>query len=170
MTYDIVMPQLGLTMEEGAVVAWQKKLGDWVKKGEVLFIVETDKSEMEVESTDTGYLNFVAVELRKKVRVGTVIAALGDRPGEIGIAQTSGAAASAAPPPAGMPPASSLPNRPQGGAVHPISSSLDEESEFVASPRAKKLAKELGVDIRAVKPASGRRIVEDDVRRHHQSA
>ena len=50
MTYDVVMPQLGLTMEEGSVVSWGKQAGDWVEKGEVLFTVETDKVEMEVES------------------------------------------------------------------------------------------------------------------------
>ena len=82
MTYEIVMPQLGLTMEEGAVVCWQKQVGDWVNKGEVLFVVETDKTEMEVESSSAGYLNLVRVEVKHKVPVGTVIAILGDQRGE----------------------------------------------------------------------------------------
>ena len=56
MAYKIVMPQLGLTMEEGSVTSWQKKPGDWVEKGETLFTVETDKVEMEVEAMGRGYL------------------------------------------------------------------------------------------------------------------
>src|SRR5438876_11370003 len=83
MTFDVVMPQLGLTVEEGSVVSWGKQAGDWVEKGEVLFTVETDKVEMEVESTDSGYLNSIQVEAGKKVPVGTIIATLGDKPGEV---------------------------------------------------------------------------------------
>ena len=85
MTYEVVMPQLGLTMEEGSVVSWKKQVGDRVTKGEVLFTVETDKTEMEVESADSGYLNSLQVRLGEKVRVGTVIALLGDRPGEVAV-------------------------------------------------------------------------------------
>ncbi len=80
MIYEVVMPQLGLTMEEGTVTAWHKKLGDRVEKGEMLFTLETDKAEMEVESTDAGYLNAVVVEVGKTLPVGTLIAILGDQP------------------------------------------------------------------------------------------
>jgi len=48
MSYKIVMPQLGLTMEEGSVTSWLKQPGEFVEKGEALFTVETDKVEMEV--------------------------------------------------------------------------------------------------------------------------
>ncbi len=125
---DIVMPQLGLTMTEGSVTAWLKKPGEKVEKGEPLFTVETDKVEMEVESTATGYLNEVLVEAGQIVPVGTVIARVGD--GKVAV---------------GVP------------ALH----------ETAASPRARKLAKELGVDITAVRPSRGHRIVEEDIRRHH---
>ena len=54
MAYKIVMPQLGLTMEEGSVTSWLKKPGEWVEKGEALFTVETDKIEMEVEAKNAG--------------------------------------------------------------------------------------------------------------------
>ena len=56
MAYKIVMPQLGLTMEEGSVTGWLKKPGEWVEKGDALFTVETDKVEMEVEAMGKGYL------------------------------------------------------------------------------------------------------------------
>jgi pyruvate/2-oxoglutarate dehydrogenase complex dihydrolipoamide acyltransferase (E2) component len=76
MLYNIVMPQLGLTMTEGAVTAWLKRVGDWVEKGEPLFMVETDKAEMEFESMGSGYLSAILVDLRQIVPVGTVIAQL----------------------------------------------------------------------------------------------
>jgi pyruvate/2-oxoglutarate dehydrogenase complex dihydrolipoamide acyltransferase (E2) component len=75
---DIVMPQLGLTMTEGSIVAWLKKVGDWVENGEPLFTVETDKVEMEVESMGSGYLSPPLVDLGQIVPVGTVIARLTD--------------------------------------------------------------------------------------------
>lgn len=78
MAYKIVMPQLGLTMEEGSVTSWLKAPGDWVEKGDVLFTVETDKIEMEVESMGKGYLGAIQVEIGKKVPVGTLLAMLND--------------------------------------------------------------------------------------------
>ena len=66
MIYEVVMPQLGLTMEEGTVVSWQKQLGGWVEKGEILFTLETDKAAMEVEAADSGYLNLTLVRSEKR--------------------------------------------------------------------------------------------------------
>ena len=80
MSYKIVMPQLGLTMEEGSVTSWQKKPGEWVEKGDTLFTVETDKVEMEVEAMGSGYLNNITIALGEKVPVGTPIAMLTDKP------------------------------------------------------------------------------------------
>jgi pyruvate dehydrogenase E2 component (dihydrolipoamide acetyltransferase) len=80
MAYKIVMPQLGLTMEEGSVSSWLKKPGEWVGKGDPLFIVETDKIEMEVESMGKGYLGTIQVEVGLKVPVGTLLAMLTDEP------------------------------------------------------------------------------------------
>jgi pyruvate dehydrogenase E2 component (dihydrolipoamide acetyltransferase) len=80
MAYKIVMPQLGLTMEEGAVTSWLKNPGEWVEKGDALFTVETDKVEMEVESMGRGYLSESQVPLGQTVKVGTLIAMLNDNP------------------------------------------------------------------------------------------
>ena len=80
MAYKIIMPQLGLTMEEGSVTGWFKKPGEFVEKGDPLFTVETDKVEMEVESMGSGYLGPIQVELGLKVRVGTLLAMLTDEP------------------------------------------------------------------------------------------
>jgi pyruvate dehydrogenase E2 component (dihydrolipoamide acetyltransferase) len=80
MSYKIVMPQLGLTMEEGSVTSWLKNPGDFIEKGDTLFTVETDKVEMEVESMGKGYLGKIQVELGQKVPVGTLLAMLNDAP------------------------------------------------------------------------------------------
>lgn len=80
MRSNVVMPQLGLSMEEGTVTSWLKKVGDHVDKGEPLFMVETDKVEMEVESPTAGYLGEIHVEDGETVKVGTVIAMLDDQP------------------------------------------------------------------------------------------
>jgi pyruvate dehydrogenase E2 component (dihydrolipoamide acetyltransferase) len=80
MAYKIVMPQLGLTMEEGSVTGWLKKPGDFVEKGDPLFTVETDKVEMEVESMGKGYLGEIQVPVGEMVKVGTLLATLNDSP------------------------------------------------------------------------------------------
>jgi pyruvate dehydrogenase E2 component (dihydrolipoamide acetyltransferase) len=68
------MPQLGLTMTEGTVNQWLKKPGDSIEKGEMLFIVATDKAEMEVESMVAGTLQQIVVEPGTTAPVGTIIA------------------------------------------------------------------------------------------------
>jgi pyruvate/2-oxoglutarate dehydrogenase complex dihydrolipoamide acyltransferase (E2) component len=80
MAYKIVMPQLGLTMEEGSVTGWLKQPGEFVEKGDPLFIVQTDKIEMEVESMGKGYLSPIQVENGTTVPVGTLLATLTDEP------------------------------------------------------------------------------------------
>ena len=56
MATQMPMPKLGLTMEEGTIIAWRKEEGDTVKKGEILLDIQTDKVEYEVESPDNGVL------------------------------------------------------------------------------------------------------------------
>ncbi|MGH9612860.1 MAG: dihydrolipoamide acetyltransferase family protein [Bryobacteraceae bacterium] len=138
MVHEIIMPQLGLTMTEGAVTTWLKQPGERIEKGEMLFTVETDKVEMEVESTGTGFVNTVA-EPGKMVPVGSVIAVLTER------------ADALAP------------------VMAPVNGTADEKSIFgsgprPASPRARALAKSLGIDIRTITPARGARIIEEDVK------
>jgi pyruvate dehydrogenase E2 component (dihydrolipoamide acetyltransferase) len=84
MKYEVKMPQLTETMEYAMILAWNKKVGDYVKKGEVLYEVETDKTTMEIESIDEGYLCETTVELEEEVAPGTVIAVLADSKEECG--------------------------------------------------------------------------------------
>src|SRR5258705_523904 len=78
MIHEIVMPQLGITMTEGSVLRWLKVAGDSIEKGEPLFIVQTDKVDMEVESPGKGFVTDVLIKEEVVVPVGTVIARIGD--------------------------------------------------------------------------------------------
>jgi len=165
MSIAVVMPQLGLTMEEGTVSAWLKKTGDTVKKNELLFIVSTDKVEMDVESVAEGILGEIIEPAGRTVPVGTILAYI-QVSGENGVASGSERHMSG--------------TLTGGSAVRedrvPLPATLKshdhrEALEKVAgpqrlvSPRAKRLAKELGIDVAAVQ-ASGpdRQITEEDIR------
>jgi dihydrolipoamide dehydrogenase len=81
MPVEIVMPKLGLTMTEGLIVEWKKKEGEEVKKGEVLFVLETEKVTYDVEAPEDGVLGKIIVQEQETVPVGAVVAHL-LRPGE----------------------------------------------------------------------------------------
>ncbi|MFN0171331.1 MAG: dihydrolipoamide acetyltransferase family protein [Bryobacteraceae bacterium] len=141
MSYEIVMPQLGLTMTEGSVTQWLKNIGDRVEKGDLLFLVQTDKVEMEVESLGSGFLARILVPPGEVVPVGTPIALLTKSMEE--------AVATAEP----------------IAAVTPGLKAAPANRTAAASPRARKVAAELGIDLAAVTPGTGGRITEEDVRR-----
>jgi len=181
MQVPVVMPQLGLTMTEGSVSEWIKKPGEKVKKNEILFIVATDKAEMEVESNDAGTLVQVVVEAGKTVAVGTVIAYIETATQDGQAASMHAPTATAAPvgPPSdGSAPKNasqtSDPGTGEGGARlnHPTTVSTSVPSSAAnrregppASPRARRLARELGIDIASLtSKGPGARIVERDVR------
>lgn len=157
MGVPVVMPQMGLTMTEGSVSEWLKKPGDFVRKGEMLFVVSTDKADMEIESLDEGKLAQIVVQPGNVVPVGTVIAYLGE-PGATpaSTAPREAEAKTETLPTPNPPPVMSTPDK---VAVQ------SREEGLPASPRARKLARELSVDISKVPPSGGRdRIVEADVR------
>ena len=72
MPVEIVMPKLGLTMTEGLIIEWKKKEGDQVKKGEILFLLETKKVTYEVDSPEYGILGKILVQENETVPVGTI--------------------------------------------------------------------------------------------------
>jgi len=76
MSVDVVMPKLGLTMEEGSVVKWLRNEGDRVEKGEVIFVVETEKVEYEVESPASGILKQITGQVEQVYPVGEVLAVI----------------------------------------------------------------------------------------------
>jgi pyruvate dehydrogenase E2 component (dihydrolipoamide acetyltransferase) len=171
MIYEVVMPQLGLTMEEGTVTAWLKKVGDRVEKGETLFTLETDKAEMEVESTDAGYLNAIVVGVGKTLPVGALIAILGDQPGETSSGnQVSRKAVSVEDAIATTiaPASESFAEAARSSAEVSETAPPKALAKFAASPRARLVADELNIDMTALIPQRGQRILEADVRRFYE--
>ena len=76
MAVELVMPKLGLTMEEGSVVRWLKNEGDRVEKGEPILVVETEKVEYEVEAPATGVLKQIIGQVEQVYPVGEVLAVI----------------------------------------------------------------------------------------------
>ena len=81
MAEAILMPRLSDTMTEGVIAAWHKKVGDSVKKGELLAEIETDKATMELESYKEGTLLHIGIEKGGKLQVNDLLAVIG-QPGE----------------------------------------------------------------------------------------
>ena len=160
MQSEIVMPQLGLTMTEGSVNAWLKQPGEHVKKGEMLFTVSTDKVEMEVESTGSVFLNPL-VDLNTLVSVGTVIAVLTDQAGQTGITRQTSTNGQTSPF------IQQPPRTAESKTATADSTETTGRGGIPTSPRARSLAKRLGVNLAEITPASGTRIVEADVQAHY---
>jgi pyruvate dehydrogenase E2 component (dihydrolipoamide acetyltransferase) len=156
MSFAIVMPQLGLTMEEGTVSGWLKKTGDAVKQNEPLFSVSTDKVEMDVESAVDGTLGKIIVPAGETVKVGTVLAYVNGGDGEditaVGSEQPSEEMREEIP---ATPEVAAPKTSASGRAAEPSSVGLASDSRVTSSravsPRAKRLAKELGVDLALVR-------------------
>jgi len=168
MSTSIVMPQLGLTMTEGTVSGWLKKTGDFVRKNEPVLTVSTDKVEMEVESLVEGTLGEIIVQVGTTVPVGTTLAYVVGDEKDLGkaVAEPTGPTIS---------PASETK---KGKSVSPAAAPIVQDKakpaktdrRHSASPRAKRLAGELGVDITKISGSgSGGEIVEDDIRRAAQN-
>src|SRR5580765_8797179 len=92
----ILMPRLSDTMTEGVIAAWHKKVGDSVKKGDLLAEVETDKATMDLESYKDGTLLFTGTDKGGKIQVNDLLAIIG-KPGEDISSLVKGGGASAAP-------------------------------------------------------------------------
>jgi len=163
----VILPKLGLTMDEGRIVAWHKREGEAVARGDVLFEVETDKATMEVESATAGILRKILYDADATAPVATVIALITDTADEPlpADAVTLGAAAPkpslrADPQPrsAGGPPGARGPSEPQ-----PLAPSSDGD-RVRSSPAARKRAQELGVAIAAISGTGpGGRVTLEDV-------
>ncbi|MEV0050950.1 pyruvate dehydrogenase complex dihydrolipoamide acetyltransferase [Saccharopolyspora shandongensis] len=158
---EIQMPRLSDTMEEGVISTWHKNVGDQVKRGEVMAEIETDKAIMELEAYDDGVLEKILVDAGATVPIGTPIAILGDG---------SGAAAEAAPAPApaaAAAPAAEAPAEP-AAAPAPVPAApaapAEQGAKPKASPLAKAVAKEKGVDLSTVQGTGpGGRIIRADI-------
>ena len=167
----ITMPKMSDTMEEGVIAAWLVKVGDTVKSGDILAEVETDKATMELENYEDGVLLYQAVEAGNGVPVDGVIAIIGEKGADFEKllkAQTTKSAApvaEAAPEPAkaAAPPKAPAPQANPKATNVPVATS-NSNGRVVASPLAKNLAKEKGIDIAQVQgTGDGGRIIKRDI-------
>ncbi|HLQ19655.1 MAG TPA: biotin/lipoyl-containing protein, partial [Tabrizicola sp.] len=148
MATEILMPALSPTMEEGTLAKWLVKEGDAVKSGQILAEIETDKATMEFEAVDEGVVGKILVaEGTAGVKVNTPIAVLldeGEDASSVAAPKVAvPAAASAAAAPAAAPAAAAAPA--------PSAAPVAGGARVFASPLARRIAKEKGLDLTAVK-------------------
>jgi pyruvate dehydrogenase E2 component (dihydrolipoamide acetyltransferase) len=157
----VLMPRLSDTMTEGVIAGWHKQIGDTVKKGEVLADIETDKATMELESYKDGILLYQGAQAGEKILVNDLLCIIGQQGLDIApiVAALKGGAAQATAPaaPAQSAQATSTPQAsstsqatPTATAVSAATTQVVNEGRIFASPLAKKIAKEKGIDLKYV--------------------
>jgi pyruvate dehydrogenase E2 component (dihydrolipoamide acetyltransferase) len=181
-THDIFMPALSSTMTEGKIVQWLKKPGDRVERGESVLVVESDKADMDVESFQEGFLAAVLVEAGGTAPVGDTIGLIAESEAEIpevqarakataAVASPPSPEAKAAPAPAAPPPSAPAPVAPPAAVVAAVAPAPAPPAgaaggRVVATPRAKKLAAQLGVQLAGLRGSGPHgRIQAEDVER-----
>lgn len=163
MIHEVFMPALSSTMTEGKIVSWVKSPGDKVEKGETVVIVESDKADMDVESFYEGYLATIVIEAGESAPVGQAIALIAETEAEIEAAKQQAASLS------GSGSTAAEPAQPQPATVAVVaeapasSNGAGQNGRIVASPRARKLAKDLKIDLATLKGSGpyGRIVAED---------
>ena len=167
MINEVTMPSMGADMTEGTIVKWLKAEGDQVGRGDKLAEVETDKTVVEMEAYAEGLLRKIVVSEGSLVQVGAVIAFIGDADDDIPEVAAAAPAAEAAPEaPAATPdPAPTpAPEPVQQAAPAPVAVPASQGGRIKASPIARKIAEEKGVDIAAITGTGpGGRITKSDV-------
>src|SRR5208337_54946 len=133
MTIKVRMPKVGLTMTEGKIVEWKKREGEWVEKGEIFFVFETEKVTFEMEASQSGFLAKILAEVDDIVPVGEVVALLTEEQGEV-VEQMDQK-------PKEIPEQLEKP----GPEVR-----VDRTTKIKATPLARKIAKEHGLDLKKV--------------------
>ncbi len=171
MPINITMPALSPTMEEGNLAKWLVKEGDKVKSGDVIAEIETDKATMEVEAVDEGIVAKIVVPAgTEAVKVNALIAILAEEGEDVAAAAAGGGSAApkaeaapapkaeAAPAPAAAPAAAPAP------AASSAAAAASTGERVFASPLARRLAKEAGLDLKAVSGSGPKgRVVKSDV-------
>jgi len=167
---EIRMPLLSDTMTEGKIVSWNKKVGDFVKSDDVLADVETDKATMEVVGYEEGTLLYVGVEAGKAAKINEIIAIVGKAGTDVSAyvaAEKSGANA-AQPQGAVAEQQAATISATQAVTAEPVAAT---NGRIKASPLAKKLAADKGIDISKVSGSGdGGRVTKKDVDSYVPSA
>jgi pyruvate dehydrogenase E2 component (dihydrolipoamide acetyltransferase) len=158
MAREIRLPQLGETMKEGTIVNCLVKPGDEVKKGQVIFEIETDKATLEMESPADGFVKHILAEVNQTLLVGAPILVLGEKDEEVPQSFINSLKTDR-PTPAAVAPSPAEPAKVQPEVSSPA-------GRVMASPRAKKLAEELGVNLAKITGTGpGGKITEEDIKK-----
>lgn len=169
MPVNILMPALSPTMEKGNLAKWLKKEGDAIKSGDIIAEIETDKATMEVEAVDEGTLAKILVPAgTQDVPVNEIIAVIAGEGEDASSVKAPAAKAAPAPAavaaPASAPAPAAVP-APASAPAAPIVAAPQAGARVFASPLAKRIAKEAGIDIAAIAGTGPHgRVVERDVR------
>jgi len=166
---EVNMPRLSDTMQEGTITRWLKQVGDEVKRGDVLAEVETDKANMEVEAYDSGILERVVAQEGETVPIGQVIAIIGSGAGtlkggqpEVLVTTQSGQTPPVAP---SIHESAAVEQPSVFAGISAQQNGVGVNRMFIkASPLARRMAEEHGIDLLQVKGTGpGGRIVRDDI-------
>jgi pyruvate dehydrogenase E2 component (dihydrolipoamide acetyltransferase) len=163
MATTVILPQMGETMNKGTIVEWLVQEGDAVQRGDVLFQVESDKAVLEVEARQSGVVRKILVGADATVPVLTPVAIIGEADEDIGpvLAELGGAEPAPEPEQSAPEPA---PTAGEGAAQEALAEPETPEGRVIASPRARKRAREAGVDLGQIRGSGpGGRIIEQDV-------
>ena len=169
----ITMPRLSDTMEEGTVATWLKKVGDTVKEGDILAEIETDKATMEFEAFYAGTLLHIGIQEGESAPVDSLLAIIGDKDADVNqaIAAATATSQEVVPAPVEAPKAQETPTPAATPVAAPVKAAApapvpvkNTSGRVFASPLAKKLAEERGIQIANV-PGSGDggRIIKRDI-------
>lgn len=166
------MPKLGLTMEQGTIGSWLKSVGDRVERGEPLLEVVTDKVTMEVEAQASGVLRVILVDEGEEVDVATPIGVIAEPEEDLSAFEASSEAGASGPTP-GLEPLPASDSASPGPAPAPVApvvapvAPVDSGRPHRASPKARRLAAERGIDLTAITGSGpGGRVVSADVEAH----
>lgn len=169
----VLMPKMSDTMNEGVIASWNKKVGDAVKSGELLAEVETDKATMEYESYNTGTLLYIGAQAKESVAVNGVLAIIGEKGADwqtlLKAHQAKSSGGASKPAATVEQPASASNSTPV--ATTAVTEEHSANGRLKASPLAKKIAKDKGLDIAQIKGSGDNgRITKTDVENFKPSA
>ena len=161
----VLMPRLSDTMTEGVIAGWNKNVGDAVKKGDVLADIETDKATMELESYKEGILLYQGAKAGEKIQVNDLLCIIGKEDFDINaVINASKTGSSSAPAVSTEKPAEEKPQAAAEPAPQAASAEIVNDGRILASPLAKKMAEEKGIDLRYVKGSGDNgRITKSDI-------
>lgn len=171
----ITMPRLSDTMEEGTVASWLKKVGDTVAEGDILAEIETDKATMEFESFHNGTLLYVGIQEGESAPVDSVLAIIGAKDADVKAAiaslSTKTAPVAEAPKAVVAPAVAAKTETPEAVSTPVVAVKKVNNGRIIASPLAKKLAEEKGIDIAMVSGSGdGGRIIKRDIESYQPAA